>query len=108
MTGLPDKNGFEVWCSPSLFETLPLELVHIHFPYPTNISTCLALSTWKTFFLGILNTRFCEIKHNVALLEKHLEFISVKSERRLVEDSVCKMITCLLDLIKFYRTPDSS
>lgn len=48
------------------------------------------------------------IKHNIALLDKHLEFIRVKSEHRLVEDSVCKMITLLLDLIKFYRAPNSS
>lgn len=48
------------------------------------------------------------IKHNIALLDKHLEFICVKSEHRLVEDSVCKMITLLLDLIKFYRAPNSS
>lgn len=62
----------------------------------------------RHFFLGILNSRFCGIKHNVVLLEKHLEFICVKSKHTLVRDSVCKMITHLLDLIKFYTTPDSS
>lgn len=48
------------------------------------------------------------IKHNIALWDKHLEFICVKSEHRLVEDLVYKMITLLLDLIKFFRTPNSS
>lgn len=60
------------------------------------------------FILGILNNEFCEIKHSEDLLEKHLEFICVKSKYRHVEDSASKMITHLLDLIKFYRTPDSS
>lgn len=59
-------------------------------------------------FLGILNNKFSEIKHNEDLLKKHLEFICVKSKYRHVEDSASKMITHLLDLIKFYRTPDSS
>lgn len=48
------------------------------------------------------------IKHNIALLDKDLEFICIKNEHILVEDSVCKMITLLLGLITFYRTPNSS
>lgn len=109
VSGLPDRNGSEVWCSPLIFWTLPLELVHTELL----LSKKLSLLSWplvfcRYFSFGILNTRFCVIKHNIALWDKHLEFICVKSEHRLVEDWVYKMITLLLDLIKFFRTPNSS
>lgn len=82
-------------------------------PYKTSIIKKIIFTFWplvfcRYFSFGILNTRFCVIKHNIALLDKHLEFICVKSEHRLVEDGVYKMITLLLDLMKFFRTPISS
>lgn len=81
-------------------------------PYRAAIIQKVSLLSWplvfrRHFSFNILNTKFCMKKHNIGPLDKDLEFFCIKSEHILVKDSVCKMIT-LLDLIKFYRTPNSS